>query len=153
MIRTAMRCATFVGLVTLSIGCGGSSPLPPTALGPLPAPSPPINPRRDFPAPSGTSRIFAFEREAAHRVTDYTRQSRFVLYANGAFAFQYVSLGLEYRGAYTETGGLFTFEWEGWSTAGPWEASGALHDGVLSVRYNPVMQMTDFEDAVYRLTQ
>ena len=153
MIGTATRFAALLGLLTSSIACGGSSPLPPTALDSPSFPSPPVATRRNFPPPSGPSRIFAFEREAAHRVTDYTRQSRFVLYANGAFALQYVSLGGEYRGAYTEAGGLLTFEWEGWSTAGPWEAWGALRDGELSVRYNLVMQMTDFEDAVYRLTQ
>jgi hypothetical protein len=86
-------------------------------------------------------------------VRDYTEQSRFVLYDNGAFVLQYASLGGEYRGGYTESNGIITFEWEGWSLAGPWGATGTLNSGSLTVRYNVIMQLTDFEDAVYRLTQ
>ena len=80
---------------------------------------------------------------------DYTKQSRFVLYDNGAFALQYVSLGIEYRGGYTESNGVITFQWEGWSSAGAWGATGTLKDGSLTVQYNLIMGLSDFEDAVY----
>jgi hypothetical protein len=70
---------------------------------------------------------------------------------NGAFALQYASLGIEYRGGYTESNGVITFQWEGWSVAGPWGATGTLKDGSLTVQYNLIMQLTDFEDAVYGL--
>jgi hypothetical protein len=86
-------------------------------------------------------------------VRDYTKNSRFVLYDNGAFALQYVSVGGEYRGGYTEANGGITFEWEGWSAAGAWGATGTVNGGSLTVRYNDIMQLTDFEDAVYRVTQ
>jgi len=98
---------------------------------------------------SGPSRTFTFDRELTYRVSDYTRKSRFVLYDNGAFALQYPSLGGEYRGGYTEANGVITFAWEGWSTAGPWGATATLKDGSLTVQYNFIMQLTDFEDAVY----
>jgi len=100
---------------------------------------------------SGLSRTFAFDHQFTYPLTDYTRQSRFVLYDNGAFALQYVSLGIDYRGGYTESNGVITFQWEGWSVAGPWGATGTLKDGSLTVQYNLIMQMTDFEDAVYAL--
>ena len=39
------------------------------------------------------------------------------------------------------------FTWERWSVAGPWEAQATLSRDVLSVRYNLIMPLTDFEDA------
>ena len=107
----------------------------------------------NFPTLSGASRTFAFNHELTYRLTDYTKQSRFVLYDSGAFVLQYMSLGLEYRGAYTESNGVITFQWEGWSSAGAWGATGTLKDSLLAVEYNPIMQLSDFEDAVYGLKQ
>jgi hypothetical protein len=76
--------------------------------------------------------------------------SRFVLYDNGAFVLQYSSLGEGgYRGGYTDANGVMTFEWEGWSVLGRWGASGSLTGDALTVQYNQIMQLTDFEDAVY----
>ena len=141
-----------VGVMVGSIACGRSAPTAPSASSqspavpstPTPAPSP-----SNFPPLSGHSRTFAFNHELTYRVTDYTKQSRFVLYDNGAFVLQYVSLGGEYRGGYTESNGVITFQWEGWSVAGPWGATGTLKDGSLTVQYNLIMQLSDFEDAVY----
>jgi hypothetical protein len=48
-----------------------------------------------------------------------------------------------------EANGLITFAWEGWSVAGPWGATGSITDDSLSVRYNVIMQLSDFEDGVY----
>ena len=103
----------------------------------------------NFPPLSGLSRTFTFNRELTYHLTDYTKQSRFVLYDNGAFVLQYVSLGGEYRGGYTESNGVITFQWEGWSIAGAWGATGTLKDGSLTVQYNLIMQLSDLEDAVY----
>jgi hypothetical protein len=97
---------------------------------------------------SGPSRTFTFDHELSYPVRDYTKNSRFVLYDNGAFVLQYVGRG-EYRGRYAEDKGVITFEWDGWSVAGPWGATGALSDDSLSVRYNLIMQLSDFEDGVY----
>jgi hypothetical protein len=55
----------------------------------------------------------------------------------------------EYRGRYSLTDGVIAFDWEGWSTAGPWGATGTLTGDSLTVQYNFIMQMTDFEDALY----
>ena len=116
---------------------------------PAPAPQPPTN----FPPLSGPSRTFNFDHGLFDFVRDYTSNSRFVLYDNGAFALQYFSLveGDGYRGRYTETNGVIDFDWEGWSNAGPWDAIGTLTGDSLTVQYNIIMQMTDFENAVYVL--
>jgi hypothetical protein len=83
-------------------------------------------------------------------VSDYTKTSRFILYDNGAFVLQYPSLGEGgYRGGFTEANGVITLQWEGSSTAGPWGATATFEGESLTVRYNQIMQMTDFEDAVY----
>lgn len=71
---------------------------------------------------------------------------------NGGFVLQYAGLGFEYRGGYAETKGAIAFEWEGWSAAGPWGATGTLKGDSLTVQYNLIMQLTDFEDAVYTAT-
>jgi hypothetical protein len=102
---------------------------------------------------SGPSRSFAFDHEVRYHVSDGTKNSRFILYDTGGFVLQSSSWTGEFRGGYTEADGVITFEWEGWSVAGPWGATGTLRDGVLTVRYNDVMQWTDFEDAAYRLTR
>lgn len=150
--RTAVSRGALLGMMALCIACGHSAPMAPSAShqrptvpsAPTPAPSP-----SNFPPLSGQSRTFAFNHELTYRVTDYTKQSRFVLYDNGAFVLQYVSLGGEYRGGYTEANGIITFQWEGWSSAGAWGATGTLKDGSLTVQYNLIMQLSDFEDAVY----
>jgi hypothetical protein len=86
----------------------------------------------------------------SYRVSDYTKKSRFVLYDNGAFVLQFPSLGEGgYRGGYADANGVVVFEWEGWSVAGPWGATGTVTGDSLTVRYNQIMQLTDFEDAVY----
>jgi hypothetical protein len=98
---------------------------------------------------SGPSRTFVFDRELSYRVSNYTRDSRFVLYDNGAFELQYVGLGRGYRGGYTEANDVIVFEWEGWSAAGPWGATGTVKGDSMTVQYNLIMQLTDFEDAGY----
>lgn len=153
-MRTAFRRGLLLGLMLLSLACGGSLPSAPTASAQLPAAaSPPAPPATSFPPLSGPVRTFTFDHELTYNVRDYTKHSRFLLYDNGAFALQYTSLSGEYRGGYKESNGTLTFEWEGSSTAGPgpWSATATLNDGSLTVRYNLLMQLSDFEDAVYRL--
>jgi hypothetical protein len=82
-------------------------------------------------------------------VQSYTLGSRYVLNEDGTFALQYPSLIGEYRGRYTEAGGRITFDWDGWSIAGPWGAAGVFDGNRMVVRYNMIMLMSDFEDGVY----
>ena len=141
-----------VGLLVLSAACARSAPTAPTAAGQpaapplLPPPPPPV-----FPPPSGASRTFTFERELTYHVHDYTKQSRFVLYDNGAFVLQYIGLSGEYRGGYTSANGVIDFKWEGSGAAAPWSATGTLTADSLTIRYNLNMELSDFDNAVYTL--
>ena len=100
---------------------------------------------------SKPARIYLFARELSYPVRDWTSGSRYVLYDDGTFALQ--SQGaFEYRGTYANSNGLITFQWEGWSRAGPWGATGSLNDDSLTVQYNFIMEMTDFENGVYLQT-
>ena len=150
-MNTTVRRGAAVFLVVLSTACGSSAPTSPTAIPqPLPVAAPTAPPTRTFPPLSGPSRTFVFDRELKSRVSDYTRKSSFVLYDNGAFVLRFSGPG-EYRGGYTVADGVITFEWEGWSAAGPWGATGTIRGDSLTVEYNFIMQLTDFEDAVYAL--
>ena len=101
---------------------------------------------------SGPSRTFVFDRELSYRVSDYTKKSRFVLYDNGAFVLQFPSLGEGgYRGGYQDANGVITVRVGRLERGGPWGATGTLKGDSLTVQYNQIMQMTDFEDAVYVL--
>jgi hypothetical protein len=154
MVAADRRLVT-IGLIVLAAACGdygstpsapnegsGSKPTPPIA-GPAQIPA-------NFPAPTGPSRVFVFRGALDYPVRSYTTESRFVLYDNGAFSLQYGSgLGFQYLGRYAETNGRIEFAWQGWSTAGPWGATGKLSADSLAVRYNTIMMLSDFEDALY----
>jgi hypothetical protein len=146
-LRSSLGPLVLAGLIS---ACSSSpvSPLPATpsvTLPPAPAPSPVVP---GSAAPAGT---YVFS-DTGLPVAFYTRESRFVLGDDGRFALQYTGLGKEYRGTYirSESTGLITFVWEGSSAAGPWEATGSLKDDVLTVFFNIIMQLSDFESANYR---
>lgn len=77
--------------------------------------------------------------------------SRYVLYGDGSFKLQYVtpSGSFEYPGTYQLADPIVTLRFDGRSAAGPWLADGVLSGDSLIVRYNVVMQLSDFEDGVY----
>jgi len=156
-MNTAVRRCALAVLLMLAAACADSGPTSPTVTDrttPLRVSPAPIPPTPAFPPLSGPSRTFTFDRELSYRVSEYTRHSRFTLYDNGAFVLRFPSVGEGgYRGGYSVVDGTVTFAWEGWSTAGPWSATGTLKGDSLTVQYNLVMQFTDFEDAVYVLTQ
>jgi hypothetical protein len=97
------------------------------------------------------ARTFVFAHELTYPVSGGTWASRYVLYPDGTFALQFGGPGLQYRGRYTESNSVIVFDWDGWSTAGPWGATGTLDGDIMTVRYNLVMMLTDFEDGAYRL--
>lgn len=151
-MNTVVRRGAVVVLLMLSVACGSSAPTSPTGTSQAPAvPSATPQPPTNFPPLAGPSRTFIFDRDLSYPVSNYTRQSRFVLYDNGAFVLQFLGLVADYRGRYTDANGVMTFEWEGWSVAGPWGATGTVRGNALTVQYNLVMQLSDFEDAVYTM--
>ena len=146
-MNTAVRRRGAVALLlALSAACGGSPAASPTVTSQSPV-VPSAAPSTTFPPLTGPARTFVFDRQLSFPVSHYTSASRFVLCDNGAFVLQYPSFG--YRGGYTEANGVITFAWEGWSSAGPWSATGTIRGDQLTVQYNLIMQLTDFEDAVY----
>ena len=162
-MSATIRRGAVVVLLALSAACEGSLPTAPTGTSsspsgtPLPGLTavpkvrslPSVTPPIHFPPLSGPAHTFIFE-HAGYRVAEYTQNSRFVLYDNGAFALQYLTLGGQYRGSYTEENGVIALTWEDSSNAYfPWGATGRLEGDSLNVQYNLNMQLSDFEDAVY----
>ena len=88
---------------------------------------------------------------------DFTKNSRFVLYENGALVLQYPPSSYgdrTFRGQYREANGIlmFLFEFQGRSVDDPWQdAIGTLRRDSLTVEYKESMQHADFENAVYIL--
>lgn len=78
--------------------------------------------------------------------------SRYVLHEDGTFGLQYLTATgrfFEYSGRYSSTDSVFTFDFDGWSVAGPWRATGTVRGDSLIVEYNIVMALSDFDDGVY----
>ena len=147
------RLAALLCVVVTVAACGdGVRSAMPTAPTPTVVPSPqPVPPSLTgtYPPITGPAHVFVYRDSPYPRVATYTLTSRFVLYDDGRFALQYQYPIGEYRGTYTMTNRVIDFDWEGWSVMGRWDARGTLGGDVLSVRFNDVMQLTDFEDANY----
>jgi hypothetical protein len=146
-----IRLTVLLGWLALSLGCGDVTP--PTAPTALPAAPPPVvqaPPPVGFPPVSSLARVFVFNGRSSYQVRDYTTTSRFVLQPGGVFTLQYGSLGIEYAGTYTEANGRIGFSF---TADGRWGADGTLNGDLLDVRYGPIMEHSDFENAVYRRSQ
>jgi hypothetical protein len=133
-------------LIVTIAGCKDSPlPLEPSA----PTRGEPSSPKTpsDFPAPSSPAGIY--DRTSASFIPG---NSRYVIYENGTFSLQYVRPDwgfFEYPGKYSLTDSGITFQFDGWSVAGPWLADGIVAGNSLTVKYNVVMVLSDFEDGVY----
>ena len=96
----------------------------------------------------GPADIYSFSGRLSYPISDYTTASRFVLHDNGTFALQYVSLGGEYVGTYRrDENSLISFRF---AADDRWVATGTLNGDSLEVRYDRTMELSDFENAVYR---
>jgi hypothetical protein len=181
MIDTLVRGGAVVALLVVFVACGSSgptspsgftppppsrSPAPPPTPTPAPTPRPPIG----FPPLSGPSRTFIFEPQLTARLWsanpnfvstphDYTSNSRFVLYDNGAFLLQYPPSSFgdgRFPGAHRDANGviMFLFEFQGRAVDDIWDdATGTLKGDSLTIQFQESMQHADFEDAVYVLMQ
>ena len=159
MMNVAVRGAALVALLALATACTDATPpTAPTSTADstsTPAPGSGSVPR-GFPEVSEPARIFVAVHSPLYPIHASPLASRYVLYDDGTFALQYSSANypfFEYRGAYREANALITFEWEGWSVAGPWGATGKISDDALAVQYNLIMQLSDFEDGIYIRTE
>jgi hypothetical protein len=144
-VTAVVRCGTLLGFVVLFVACtntdrptGASSVFPP----------PPVLP----PVPA-TARLYLFDGPLSYPISEHTKASRYVLYNGGTFSLQNPSLGerqREYVGTYRQEDGRINFRF---GADGRWDATGTLNGDLLEVRYNLIMGLTDFEDAVYRRAQ
>jgi hypothetical protein len=93
-----------------------------------------------------------YERAEGHAYPDGAH-SRYLFYpAERTFALQYENTKwgpFEYTGRYTLAGDSITLDFDGWSVAGPWQATAYIRSDSLVVRYNIIMALSDFEDGVY----
>ena len=135
-------------LIAVVTACSSASlpfaPATSSAATPTPSPTPP--PIVPGVAPPAGTYVFT---DTGLNVASWTRRSRFILGDDGRFVLRYEGSGV-YRGTYRYSDGILTFEWEGWSIAGPWGATGSFRDDVLTVTFNIVMQLSDFENASYK---
>jgi hypothetical protein len=135
----------------LPVGCGNmAAPSAPAVIAAAATtPTSPTPRPAEFPTVTRPARVFGHPEALARPLTAETQGSRFVLYDDGTFALQFLRFAGESRGTYQDSEGSVTFHWEGSNSAGPWEATGSNTGDRLTVRYNPLMVLTDFEDAVY----
>jgi hypothetical protein len=139
------RCIALFSALVLSIACDYNNPPAAPSSTPTPSPSPTVVRPTVIPGS-----IYLFSAPLSHPVAGYTSSSRYVLDDHGGFALQYPSLSGEYAGTYRQENGVLTFHFNG---DGRWEAIGTLTGDSLEVRYNVIMMLSDFDDAVYRFSQ
>ena len=125
--------------------------------------SPPVrNISSDLSSVTLTDKVFYFSSPSTYPIscnnTYCTVRSRYILHNDSTFVLQYnydggneYRVGIQYKGWYTQTNNSVSFKWQGWSSAGAWGATGTLTGDTLTVEYNVIMSLTDFEDAVYLL--
>lgn len=129
-------------LLVFSFGCEDLT-RPPYSDGE--SPTPPVE--DSFP-PVSESSIAYYRACPDHRPA----RSRYVLdTVDSGFELQSLgSWGLAvHAGTYAREDSLIDFDFDGWSAAGPWEATGILENDSLQVAYNVIMLLTDFEDGTY----
>ena len=134
-------------LVTLVACTDSHQPLAPSSSPPIT--SAPIAPTIPSGFPSISRPGVGFYRVTSSFIPGY---SRYVLYEDGTFSLQYLrpDVGFfEYPGKFSGAASALTFEFDGWSTAGPWLANGVVDGNSLTVKYNTIMMLSDFEDGVY----
>lgn len=148
--RTGIRAAVLLTLIS----CSDEAFFAPTEPGALPGtpvatPPPATSPATGFPALAKPGDVYLAVGHPYAGIGDLS--SRYVLYEDSTFTLQFASAvrPFEYQGRYTRADSTITFDWDGWSLAGPWGATGTWNGDSLAVKYNVVMMLTDFMDATY----
>lgn len=151
------RCGVLVALTVLAAACGDTrSPIapapPPPAAQLTPTDPGPNTFEPSFPSVPESARVYVAASWPYNPIHGSQLASRYVLYDDGSFALQYSSANypfFEYLGRYFGADGDFSFQFDAWNLAGPWEAAATVTEETLTVRYNIIMQLADFEDGVY----
>jgi hypothetical protein len=147
---TVSRRVAILGFLVFSASCDYTErpaapspvPLPPATILPSPTSGPP-------PA-TGAATTYVFDGQLSYPIRAYTAGSKYELYQNGRFSLQYASLSGEYAGTYLQENDAIVFSFAGDSR---WGAVGTVRGDSLEVRYNEIMEHSDFENAVYRRSQ
>lgn len=141
---------TAVLVLAACVACSsGLRTTEPTAVD-RPGAAPPVVAACEFSTPlSRPATVYAFTGFSVIAGEASTSCSRYVLYDDGAFELQYGTAG-SYAGRYSVLANEVRFDFEASSQAGPWIAFGRLDGLALTVHYNEVMMLSDFEDAAYR---
>ena len=166
-MKTAVGSSAIFAFLVCCVACETSAPTfpsrisqrpfapAPTPTPPPPSPTPTPPPPISFPPLSGPSRTFVFANELEYPVSYHTKNSRFVLYDNGACVLQYLTIsGGTLNGQDRDINGviMILFEFRGRSVADEWDdATGILSGDSLTVRYDLLMQHSDYENAAYVL--
>jgi hypothetical protein len=149
VVSTFVRRAALAGVLALFMACGdGDQFTAPTLPRPVAAPVP--SPLPSDPPLSGATTTYQFSAPLSYHVSPWTERSSFVLYESGAFSLQYEAFE-PYLGAYQREGNRITFAFSGHASS-TGTAIGTLTDGgdLLEIRFSRGMQLSDFEDAIYR---
>ena len=144
-----LRAVALAGVVAFTAGCRPSGPTTgPTPPTPSPAAPPaPQPPTIEVPPLEGPSSLDVFGGTLIHPVREYTRHSQFVVYDTGGFTLHYTTVpGTPYVGAYRRENNQIVFTF---ASSGQWTAIGTVVGDSMEVRFNEIMQLTDFEDAIY----
>jgi hypothetical protein len=144
----AVRCVAVIIVGALFTSCH-DTPAPTQPVTPaLPSAAPIDFPSNPTPFPGPGTYVFA---PTPGVQVSYAARSSYVLNDDGSFALRFPDG--EYRGTYRVDTERVTFEFEGRSIAGPWVAAAAFSGDSMTVKYNLVMLLSDFEDAVYVRTR
>ena len=159
MIELAARCGPLVLLLCAS-ACTDTPTKPrafqiPQEAGTPAPPGPVLRPGQfvpTFPPVARPARVYLAERfspPSSYHGSELA--SRFVFYEDGTFALQYSSVNypfFEYLGTYKDEGDDVALAFQ--ANGGQWRAAAVVTDAALSVRFNTMMTLDDFEDGSYR---
>jgi hypothetical protein len=159
MVKLDARCGALVWLLCAN-ACSDVPPTRPTSPMSLetPTPAPPrsVLPTGQFvpsfPAALRPARVYVAERFSGPSPYHGSElASRFVFYEDDTFALQYSSVNhpfFEYLGTYKGAGESIELAFQ--ANAGQWKATAIVTDAALSVTFNQMMVLDDFEDGSYR---
>jgi hypothetical protein len=150
-MTAVVRLGTLLGFLVLPIACHNADrPTGPTSLT-SPQPSTAQPPPTGGPE-LGLASTYVFSGPLSYPVQNYTATSRYVLRDGGGFSLEYPSLAYigGYVGTYTYESGRVLFRF---AADARWGAVGTFNGDSLEVRYNDIMGLSDFENAVYRRSQ
>jgi hypothetical protein len=141
-----------LALALAAVSCGENMqlPTPPTVVT-VPT-SPPPAPPAPNPTPFPGAGVYVFSPSPGVPIVPSTLTSRYVLNSDGTFALQYQSSSpfqssFEFRGRFREAEGrlIFDFDWNGQQSG----ATAVFSGDSMTVTYNEMMSMSDFENGVF----